>query len=203
MYCLAVIGPSVLVPLAAGGAVVAGAWLLIESLANKKPRMDERLDEFRDPSLRRRKEAGGQGATGAMRDVFEKATPALAKPLQPQNEHDVSKLKKKLGQAGFRSEGAATVYLGLKVVALMFGAFVGIGGLFFFGLGTQVLLRTAMFACGMFFLPDILLFLIASKRKEGIFLGLPDALDLMVVCVEAGLGLDQAMRKVSEEMKKS
>jgi tight adherence protein C len=36
-----------------------------------------------------------------------------------------------------------------------------------------------------------------------IFLGLPDALDLMVVCVEAGLGLDQAMRKVSEEMKKT
>ena len=37
----------------------------------------------------------------------------------------------------------------------------------------------------------------ARSRKEPIFLGLPDALDLMVVCVEAGLGLDQAMRKVS------
>ena len=42
-----------------------------------------------------------------------------------------------------------------------------------------------------------------SRRKEPIFLGLPDALDLMVVCVEAGLGLDQAMRKVADEMKKS
>ncbi len=42
-----------------------------------------------------------------------------------------------------------------------------------------------------------------KRRKEGIFLGLPDALDLMVVCVEAGLGLDQAMRRVSEEMDKS
>jgi tight adherence protein C len=41
------------------------------------------------------------------------------------------------------------------------------------------------------------------SRKQAIFLGLPDALDLMVVCVEAGLGLDQAMRKVADEMKKS
>ena len=40
-------------------------------------------------------------------------------------------------------------------------------------------------------------------RQDNIFHGLPDVLDLMVVCVEAGLGLDQAMRKVAEEMKKS
>ena len=46
-----------------------------------------------------------------------------------------------------------------------------------------------------------MLMILISKRKEQIFLGLPDTLDLMVVCVEAGLGLDQAMRKVSEEMK--
>jgi tight adherence protein C len=39
------------------------------------------------------------------------------------------------------------------------------------------------------------------KRKQQIFLTLPDALDLMVVCVESGLGLDAAMRKVCEEMK--
>ena len=43
----------------------------------------------------------------------------------------------------------------------------------------------------------------ARRRKQAIFLGLPDALDLMVVCVEAGLGLDQAMRKVADEMKKT
>ena len=40
----------------------------------------------------------------------------------------------------------------------------------------------------------------SSDLKEKVFLGLPDALDLMVVCVEAGLGLDQAMRKVAEEL---
>jgi tight adherence protein C len=55
----------------------------------------------------------------------------------------------------------------------------------------------------MFFLPDVLLMLLGRRRKEAIFLALPDALDLMVVCVEAGLALDQAMRKVAEEMKKT
>ena len=39
-----------------------------------------------------------------------------------------------------------------------------------------------------------------KKRSEAIFLGLPDALDLMVVCVEAGLGLDAAMRRVTTEL---
>jgi tight adherence protein C len=52
-----------------------------------------------------------------------------------------------------------------------------------------------------FYLPDMVVWIITRNRKEAIFLGLPDALDLMVVCVEAGLGLDQAMRKVAEEMK--
>jgi tight adherence protein C len=54
-----------------------------------------------------------------------------------------------------------------------------------------------------FYLPDIVVWFIAKQRKDAIFLGLPDALDLMVVCVEAGLGLDQAMRKVSDEMKRT
>ena len=57
--------------------------------------------------------------------------------------------------------------------------------------------------CLGFFIPGLILGFITSSRKQAIFLGLPDALDLMVVCVEAGLGLDQAMRKVADEMKVS
>jgi tight adherence protein C len=50
------------------------------------------------------------------------------------------------------------------------------------------------------YLPGIILGVIRRKRQESIFLGLPDALDLMVVCVEAGLGLDAAMRRVASEL---
>src|SRR4029077_3172771 len=52
-----------------------------------------------------------------------------------------------------------------------------------------------------FYLPSLILAFIKRQRQQQIFLQLPDALDLLVVCVESGLGLDAAMRKVCDEMK--
>ena len=52
-------------------------------------------------------------------------------------------------------------------------------------------------------LPDLVVGMISKSRKQAIFLGLPDVLDMLVVCVEAGLGLDQAMRKVCDELEDS
>src|SRR5207248_3544719 len=52
-----------------------------------------------------------------------------------------------------------------------------------------------------FYIPSAILWYLRSKRQQDIFLTLPDALDLLVVCVESGLGLDAAMRKVCDEMK--
>ena len=54
-----------------------------------------------------------------------------------------------------------------------------------------------------FYLPDFIVGRRKKRRGESIFLGLPDALDLMVVCVEAGLGLDAAMRRVTSELAQS
>jgi tight adherence protein C len=71
------------------------------------------------------------------------------------------------------------------------------------GFNQSALIKVVISGGLMFYLPDIVLYLMAKKRKEAIFLGLPDALDLLVVCVEAGLGLDHAMRKVAEEMKRT
>ena len=49
-----------------------------------------------------------------------------------------------------------------------------------------------------FYIPSLILWYLRSKRQEEIFLSLPDALDLLVVCVESGLGLDAAMRELKE-----
>jgi tight adherence protein C len=109
-----------------------------------------------------------------------------------------------LTNAGFRGESSPTIFLGVKFTCLMLGVFLGGGAMLLAsGFCRTALFRAVLVAGGMFYLPDLVLFFLVKRRKEAIFLGLPDALDLLVVCVEAGLGLDQAMRKVSEEMKKS
>ena len=192
--------------LAIFGGVAAGAWWLLDFLAGHKPRAEERLDEFREPHGRKsdllRDLQGGNG--NKMTKVLEKASPALSKPLQPKTSEEVSKAKAKLDQAGFRSEKALEVFWSLKMLGLIGGFFLG-GGVVALtrGLDVKTLTYTGFIAGVMFFLPEMVLAFLTKRRKNSIFYGLPDALDLMVVCVEAGLGLDQAMRKVAEEMKKT
>lgn len=194
-----------ILPFAVFGLFAAAAWWLLETLAAGKSRAVERLDEIKNPRARRdKKDIAALKKADTMTKVLEKATPALAKPLAPKSEIELSKLKVKLANAGFRGESAGSVFLGLKFIGLLAGLFLG-GGTFLglAGLSSRSLIFAAGTAGFFFYLPDLAVWFLGRKRKEGIFLGLPDALDLMVVCVEAGLGLDQAMRKVSEEMGKS
>ncbi|MBI2823554.1 MAG: type II secretion system F family protein [Planctomycetia bacterium] len=163
----------------------------------------QRLDEIKNPGLRRREPTGVTKKQDAMTKVLEAASPALAKPLQPKSELEQSKLKLKLSNAGFRSEAAPTIFLGFKFLGLVIGLFgSGTTMLFMSNFSQKSTMMSLLIAGGLFYLPEVVLMFIVKKRKEAIFLGLPDALDLMVVCVEAGLGLDQAMRKVAEEMKR-
>ena len=186
---------------------------MLDLVSSRTSSAEQRLDEFKDPKLRRRKEAelGRRGLTSEnMTRILEKASPTLAKPLQPKNEQEVSKLRLRMAQAGFRSEAAPTLFLGLKFAVLIAGMFLGGGGVLIHAylngmplMGHHTLVRSVIIAGVLFYLPELGLRWITGRRKEQIFLGLPDALDLMVVCVEAGLGLDQAMRRVAEEMHKS
>ena len=183
------------------GFIAAIAWLMMDWMNSKSSRAEQRLDDIADPT-RKRVEAKQGGSS--MSRMLEAAAPALSAPLQPKNELEQSKLKLSLSYAGFRSEGAASVYMGMKVLGLIIGFLIG-GGVSFFLLGFTLgaFIRTVACAGILFYLPTLILWFMGKKRKEAIFLGLPDALDLMVVCVEAGLGLDQAMRKVADEMKKA
>ncbi len=195
---------SKLLPLAIFGVFAVVAWILLEVISGRKSRASERLDELKNPNARRR-EDGAKGKKGdSMAKMFEMATPAFAKPLKPKNEADANKLKAKLSAAGFRNDAASSVFLGFKLIGLLVGLVVCGGTMFATSGATQkTLVYTIFGSATLFYLPDIVVGMIASGRKKSIFLSLPDVLDLMVVCVEAGLGLDQAMRKVSEEMKKT
>jgi tight adherence protein C len=192
-----------LVPVALFGAFAAIAWWALDLMMTAKPRAMERLEELADPRKRRPQNADSAlKKTDALTRVLEKASPSLAKPLQPKNEAEVSKLKTKLAVAGFRGETANSIFLGLKFAGLVAGLFLGGGTIASIRGLNQTSLVWSMGIAGLFFyLPDMIVGFIGSSRKQAIFLALPDALDLMVVCVEAGLGLDQAMRKVADEMK--
>ena len=195
---LIALNPEVLVAIAAFGFVTAVAWFLLDGFLKKKSAAEERLDHLRDPRKR------GAEAKSAMSDLLERAAPTLAAPLQPKTEKEVGQLRKKLDEAGFRSDAALQTYMAVKCICAIAGLLLA-GATSLFTMGFSV--NGALMAFGGlgvgFFLPGIVLMFITKSRKQAIFLGLPDALDLMVVCVEAGLGLDQAMRKVSEEMKTS
>jgi tight adherence protein C len=192
-----------LLPLAVFGLFAVGAWWLLDLVAAGRPRTAQRLDEIRNPALRRREVTGVTKKQDAMTKVLEAASPALAAPLQPKSELEASKLKMKLSNAGFRGESAPTIFLGMKFLGLVIGLFGTGSAMVVLGNVSQKSTMISLFIAGaLFYLPDMVLLFIIKKRKEAIFLGLPDALDLMVVCVEAGLGLDQAMRRVSDEMKR-
>jgi len=205
MSLLAFIPFAKLIPFAICGLFAAGALLLLELLGGGKQRAEERLEEMRNPQLRRQ---GGEGGAATkkgakMTKVLSKATP-MAKPLQPKSAEEVGKLRSRLTQAGFRSEEALGIFLGLKFIGLVIGLMLsGATALATSSFTQSALMYTVLVSAAMFFLPDAVVWLVSKHRRDSIFFGLPDVLDLLVVCVEAGLGLDQAMRKVSEEMKKS
>jgi len=202
----AFIGMEQIVPIAVFGAFAIGAFAVMNMFAVEKPRALERLEEYKNPIRRKRKEEdeSAMKKQDAMTRMLAMASPALAAPLQPTNEKEANRLKQKLNEAGFRNEAAPAMFLSLKVAMLVVGlVFSGAGVMLFTEMSQKNIMAAVAVAGVMFYLPEVVLHFIGKSRKEQIFLGLPDALDLMVVCVEAGLGLDQALRKVAEEMKRS
>ncbi len=190
-----------IIPVAIFIACGAMTWLILSHFMDKEDRAEQRLQELSDP--RRKADDREAKKSEAISRVLKRASPALAKPLAG-NEKEMGKLRQDLIEAGFRSESAPMTYLAIRAICSL--GFLALGGgisLLLYGFTSAAGIRTFVVGAIGFYLPTLILGFLVRRRKNQIFLGLPDALDLLVVCVEAGLGLDQAMRRVSEEMKKS
>lgn len=127
----------------------------------------------------------------------------FAKLSAPDVKWETSPMRIKFINAGIRHENAPFIFFGFKTLLPLL--FAGIGYFLIRATGTSldrnslifVLLLAATVGC---YLPNLIVWRIIAHRKREIFENFPDAADLILVCVEAGLGLDSALTRVAEEM---
>ena len=117
-----------------------------------------------------------------------------------------SPVRRRLIQAGLRSKDSFAIYLFAKFSLAISTPIAVLGFLVIFGFNLPAAVYVLIAAGGVlagFFAPDIAVSWISHKRQERIQEHLPDALDLIRICIEAGLGLDAAILRVSKEIEKS
>lgn len=126
---------------------------------------------------------------------------SLGERVAPTDPKKRGGVKQDLSRAGYYSEAAVNTYWGMKIALLIVLPMCALLPFVLRGKPlTPIILILSLFACGLGFIgPDMFLNFKARRRRNQMFRALPDMLDLLVVCIEAGLGLDAAMQKVSEE----
>jgi tight adherence protein C len=170
-----------------GTALVGGAALLL--MPRRQEAIDRRLEEL---TAARQEEQGPakprfEMLIGLFKRVGEKV---------PRSPKELGTLRLRLVQAGFRRDEALTIFFGIRVLFAI---------VLFLLLSNPILIRpNMMMALGGlalgYVLPGMVLARLAKRRAHRIRLSLADALDLLVVSVEAGLGLDQALTRVGTEL---
>jgi tight adherence protein C len=193
--------PATLWSLGAFAVCMIGAWSMLSLLSRRNmTRAEERLERIGRPKSLADIDLAQKKADERFSGLKDTMS-SLGNVLEG-SELEKSSLKIKLANAGFRSESAASVYQGMRLASLV--VFLAPALLIFgikFGATFKAMQYVLVFGGIGLYLPSLILWYLRSKRQQEIFLTLPDALDLMVVCVESGLGLDAAMRRVTEEMK--
>ena len=128
----------------------------------------------------------------AFKQRVEQALDPLSKAI-PLSPSEVSRTRAWLIQAGYREPRHLTMYVGSRVLLAALGLALVIL------IKPDFYLMVSVAALG-FFLPRFMLKRMIRERQQRIRLGLPDALDLTVICVEVGLALDQALTRVGEDL---
>ena len=170
-----------------GSIIVGGAAFAL--MPNRAIAIDRRLEEL---TSARSKEDGDDRRTADKMVAFFKRIGERA----PRSTKELGQLRLRLVQAGYRRDEAMPIFFGIRILFAL-----GLFSLF----ASSLLMRPNMsFALGGlalgYILPGMVLARMAKRRAHRIRLALADALDLLVVSVEAGLGLDQALTRVGSEL---
>jgi tight adherence protein C len=160
-----------------------------------------RVLALRSPERRRLREMTPTGSTTTVVDqlrLTEQINPKLATIASklPKSPKEMSRLRRRLLAAGIHSFGAAVFYAISELTLPFLFAAVPLKLL----IGPTAWIFAVLSAMLGYMMPGLILGRLIATQKRKIENGLPDALDLMIVCVEAGCGLDQAILKTSEEL---
>ncbi len=193
--------------LAAGG----GMLFVIAAAAGLRAVLGRRDDEVVE-RIERTVTVSGVGNTGALIDdaPAESYVPVVARVLRPLawlarpgKSEELARLRTTLIRGGYRGEHAIEIFLGVKLAA------TPIVTMTFLFVNSRVLdpitfptdAGIALLVAALtFFVPNLWLRGRVKERQNAVERSLPDAMDLLVTCVEAGLGMDAAIARVSEEM---
>jgi tight adherence protein C len=142
-----------------------------------------------DPSFRESSRLGVAGIAAGITN--------LLKPIRSLISGTDEDMAYRLTLAGFRKAEHLEVYTALKMLLPVVGIVIGT----FFG--SNMIAAILVGGVAGFFGPDLVVTRLISARQESISRALPEALDLLVICMEAGLGIDQAMTRLADEIKMS
>lgn len=157
-----------------------------------------------DPIKRRLTHFEGSEDLGEGHRVFniETILGPVTQYVVPSEDIERNKMVEKLSYAGFRSPSALQVFYAIKTSLTFLLPLLAYGITYFrpdLSLGVVIYMAVGAAAAGMF-VPNIVLEKLVERRLKKLRDGFPDALDLLVVCVESGLGLTQALKRVAEEI---
>lgn len=136
----------------------------------------------------------------AARTGWSRLVERLGHAAAPRDKTRLSKSQQRLAWAGYHNPRAAVFFLGTKVgLAILFGVGYPLAGLLLQRVVPGLVLGALLFAIAGFIAPELWLRRRAAARQGRIAGALPDTLDLLTVCVEAGMGFDAALARVAEQ----
>ncbi|WP_048440724.1 type II secretion system F family protein [Caenimonas sp. SL110] len=177
--------------------VVAITWVAIRQLVPST--VQRRVDALADGPT----QASAQGVFDGLPKVLARLLQPLARASLPQQAWEKTPLRVRFYNAGLRGVAAPVVYFGAKTLLTFALPVLLMVVLWFSGakLTTTPLLVSLLLLAGIgYYLPNAALAHMISRRQRELFEAFPDALDLMRVCVESGLGMDAAIDRVGREM---
>jgi tight adherence protein C len=164
-------------------------------VGGRENRIDDRLQDLGDP---------GRAATGsrAVRKVVRSALPKVGAAILPSDNRERNRLKNRLLHAGLYGPHAMAAFLGAKVLLMVSPTAIGLvlGGLGIAPVNYGLIFGGCASVLGMI-APSFWLDKRKAARQTTVRRSLPDALDLLVICVEGGLSLAGALRRVVTELR--